>query len=147
MDLEQLKQVIELMKDADLKVLEIKEKDFEIYLEDHSAPEVVAAPMSAPVEHSQPEVIDTEESKGTLVDVRSKQIGVFYTQPAEDSVETFVEVGDFIKSGDQIGLIETMKLFNEVLVDQTGIIEEILVKNGETVEYDQVLMRLRVKEG
>lgn len=148
MDLKQLKKVIKLMKDADLKVLQVKEEDFEIYLEDHSAEHITPTPVSAPITaQAQAETKDSEEANGTLVDVHSKQIGVFYTQPAEDSIETFVEVGDFVESGDQIGLIETMKLFNEVLVEQSGLIEEILVENGETVEYDQVLMRLRVREG
>lgn len=148
MEIDKMKEIIELMKANDLKIFELEDKEQKIYLEAHSkdAPQVTAS--NAPVTQSAPES-DTKDSSKTddhLIEIRSDQIGVFYTQPEEDSEETFVSEGDKVKAGDQIGLIEIMKLFNEVTVNQTGTIEEILVKNGEAVEFEQVLMLLRVEE-
>ncbi len=148
MEIEKIKELIKLMKDSDLKVMSIEDEDLEVYLEAHSK-EPVQIPVQTSASASQ-EVAQTsiasEEGESSLIDIRAKQIGVFYTQPDEDSTETFVNVGDKIKNGDQIGLIETMKIFNEVLAEDSGIIEEILIENGEPVEFDQVIMRLRAEE-
>lgn len=148
MEIEKIKELIQLMKDSDLKVLSIEDEDLEVYLEAHSQ-ETASVPVQAATQSNQtgtqPAAGDAK-AESSLIDVKATQIGVFYTQPDEDSTETFVSEGDKVEAGDQIGLIETMKIFNEVLVEDSGIIEEILVENGEPVEFDQVLMRLRVEE-
>lgn len=148
MEIDKIKEIIQLMKEADLKVFELKDKGEKLYLEAHSkdVPQVSenqALPIQNNIETNKN---DLPKENNPLVEIRSNQIGVFYTQPEEDSKETFVSEGDFVKAGDQIGLIEIMKLFNEVTVEQTGTIEKILVSNGEAVEYDQVLMLLKVEE-
>ena len=140
MEIDKIKEIIQLMKDADLKVFELKDKGQKLYLEAYSN----AAPTAQTTTDVAPK--DTAKPTNNVVEIRSDQIGVFYTQPEEDSDETFVSEGDRVNAGDQIGLIEIMKLFNEVTVDQAGTIEKILVSNGETVEFDQVLMLLRVEE-
>ena len=148
MKIEKLEALIQLMKDSDLKVLRIEDQEVEIYLEAHSKESTPVLSQVSP----QPTPLATQSSseKGKeasdLIDVRATQIGVFYTQPDEESTDTFVSVGETVKTGDQIGLIETMKIFNEVCVKDSGVIEEILVENGEPVEFDQVILRLR-KEG
>lgn len=148
MEIDKIKEIIKLMKDNDLKKISLKNKDHELYLEAHSnnnAPvqfeEPLVSTQSAPTSKS-----NDAKSETKLIEVRANQIGIFYTQPDEDSTDTFVKVGDRVKVGDQIGLIEIMKLFNEVLVEDAGVIEEILVANGEPVEYDQVLILLRPEE-
>jgi acetyl-CoA carboxylase biotin carboxyl carrier protein len=149
MDIDMLKKIIELMKDSDLKILNLKDDDLEIYLEAHSETEFVSvSPAVSGTNSINQTQIETDASQtaDNIVEIRASQIGVFYTQPEEDSTDTFVSVGDHVEVGDQIGLIETMKLFNEVTVEQAGTIEEILVENGEAVEYDQVLMLLKVEE-
>ena len=148
MQIDKLKEMIQLMKDSDLKILSIEDNDVEIYLEAHSKETSHTIAQQSP----NVEAVNTRQSASSeepdqdLIDVRATQIGVFYTQPDEDSTDTFVSAGDKVETGDQIGLIETMKIFNKVLVEDSGIIEEILVENGEPVEFDQVIMRLR-KEG
>lgn len=73
--------------------------------------------------------------------VKAPIVGTFYAAPAPDQ-PPFVQVGDTVKKGDVILIIESMKLMNEVTSDVDGVVKEILVKNGEAVEYDQPLMIL-----
>lgn len=80
-----------------------------------------------------------EEQRGDLV--RSILVGTFYTAPAEDA-RPFVKPGDRVKKGQVLAIIEAMKLMNEVESDFDGEVAEVLVKNGETVEYGQPLFRI-----
>ena len=148
MNIEKLEAIIQLMKESDLKVLSIEDQEVEIYLEAHSREitHTMSQGMPQSYQTDSNNSSDTTDQTTGLIDIKATQIGVFYTQPDEDSTETFVSIGDKVQVGDQIGLIETMKIFNEVLVKDSGVIEEILVENGEPVEFDQVIMRLR-KEG
>lgn len=141
MNIEEIKSLIQLMKEENMKVIAYESGDDEIYLEafDHDRGEAtpVKKKSSSPA---------SSGSSSDLVDIKANQIGTFYSQPEEDSDESFVSVGDSVEAGDQIGLIETMKIFNELVVDQAGVIDEILVSNGEAVEFGQVIMRLRPEE-
>ena len=69
-------------------------------------------------------------------------VGTFYASPSPDE-KPFVEVGQSVKKGDVIGIIEAMKLMNEVVADEDGVVEEILVQDQSFVEYHQVLMKLK----
>lgn len=69
-------------------------------------------------------------------------VGTFYSSPAPDA-EDFVKVGDQVKKGQTIGIVEAMKLMNEIECEYDGVVEAILVKNEETVEYGQPLFRIR----
>jgi len=69
-------------------------------------------------------------------------VGTFYSSPSPDA-EDFVKVGDHVKKGQVIGIVEAMKLMNEIESEYDGIVEAILVKNEETVEYGQPLFRIR----
>lgn len=140
-----MKDIIKLMKDNHLKVFSLIDGDTELYLEAHSQDGASVAQPN-PITNLNTSVDQPPSSAANLIEVKSTQIGTFYTQPDEDSTDTFVNVGDKVNVGDQIGLIEIMKLFNEVRVDHAGVIKEILVANGDPVEYDQVLMLLQVEE-
>lgn len=145
MEMDKIKAIIKLMKDNDLKIFSLEDGDTELYLEAHSK-NIVPLAQPSPVADI-PAVADTPgNTPSNIVEVKSTQIGTFYTQPDEDSTDTFVSVGEKVNAGDQIGLIEIMKLFNEVRVEHSGVIKEILVANGDPVEYDQVLMLLQVEE-
>ena len=74
--------------------------------------------------------------------VRSPLVGTFYTAPSPGA-DPFVRVGDEVEAGQTVGIVEAMKLMNPIVVDEAGVIAEILVGDTESVEYDQVLMRLR----
>ncbi len=74
--------------------------------------------------------------------VRSPLVGTFYAAPSEDA-ESFVSVGDTVKKGQTLAIVEAMKLMNEIESEYDGVIEEILVENGQPVEYNQPLFRLK----
>ena len=69
-------------------------------------------------------------------------VGTFYTSPAPDA-DSFVKVGDRVKKGQVVGIVEAMKLMNEIESEYDGIVEEILVNNEDTVEYGQPLIVVR----
>ena len=81
-----------------------------------------------------------EHSEG--VSVTSPLVGTFYTAPAEDA-EPFVKVGDTVKKGQVVAIVEAMKLMNEIESEVDGVIAEVLVKNGEMVDYGKPLFRVK----
>ena len=81
-----------------------------------------------------------EEIKGKVV--TSPLVGTFYTSPSEDG-EPFVKIGDTVKQGQTLAIVEAMKLMNEIESDETGVIAEIYVTNGESVEYGQPLFLIQ----
>lgn len=74
--------------------------------------------------------------------ILSPLVGTFYAAPAEDA-EPYVTVGDTVKKGQTLAIVEAMKLMNEIESEYDGVIEEIYVENGQPVEYDQPLFRLK----
>ena len=74
--------------------------------------------------------------------VRSPLVGTFYAAPSPGA-DPFVRVGDEVEPGQTVGIVEAMKLMNPIVADEAGVVAEILVADAESVEYDQVLMRLR----
>lgn len=97
---------------------------------------IVESPVSAPVQSAPPSKHDRR-----LVEVLSPMVGTFYRAPAPDE-PPFVNVGDRIQVGQTVCIIEAMKLMNELEAEVAGEIVEILVQNGEPVEYGQPLMRV-----
>lgn len=133
MNEEIIRKYADLMKELDLTGLEITEQDVKIRLERGTGTAVLPvaeakapAAAQAPVEQSGAEKIT------------SPMIGVFYAAPAENA-DPFVKVGDTVKKGDTLCIIEAMKLMNEVPAERDGVIREICVKNGDTVEFGTVL--------
>ena len=101
------------------------------------APVPAAAPVSAPAGAEAPAAASAEsEIKGKIV--KSPLVGTFYAAPAEDA-DPFVKVGDSVKEGQVLAIVEAMKLMNEIESDFTGTVTEILVENGQAVEYGQPL--------
>lgn len=96
-----------------------------------------AAPVSAPADAEASAAVSAEsEVKGNVV--KSPLVGTFYAAPAEDA-DPFVKVGDSVKEGQVLAIVEAMKLMNEIESDFTGTVTEILVENGQAVEYGQPL--------
>lgn len=81
------------------------------------------------------------KSTGKGVDVKSPLAGIFYRASSPEA-QPFVKLGDTVKKGDVIAIIEAMKMMNEVVAPEDGIVESIFVKDSEMVEYDQSLFRL-----
>lgn len=94
-----------------------------------------AAPAPAPAPAAAPAA---DEQSSNLVEIKSPMIGTFYRRPSPDK-DVFVEVGDQIKAGDTVCVIEAMKLFNEIESEVQGKIVKVLVDDNSPIEYDQPL--------
>lgn len=134
-----VKEYIDLMKENDLSYLKVKNDDFEIELgEKHPMPPVMAP--AAPVMPSAAPAAPTAAAVSGNV-VKSPIVGTFYAAPAPDKAP-YVTVGSTVNKGDVLFIIESMKLMNEVTSEFSGRVAEILVKNGDTVEFDQPILRI-----
>lgn len=148
MDIRKIKKLIELLEETGIAEIEIKEGEESLRLSRHSnvadaAPQqirYVSPPPSAaaPQPTAQPaaENKPAETTKGHKV--RSPMVGTMYTAPSPDA-PPFVTVGQTVKVGDTLCIIEAMKMFNEIEADRAGTVTAILVANGDPVEYDQPL--------
>lgn len=103
------------------------------------APGVILAEKPLAADKAQPQAA---EDIGSDQVVTSPLVGVFYAASSPDA-DPFVKVGDSVKKGQVLGIIEAMKLMNEIESEVDGVVEAILVKNEETVEYGQPLFRIR----
>jgi acetyl-CoA carboxylase biotin carboxyl carrier protein len=146
MDLRKLKTLIDLVADSGIAELEITEGDGKVRIVKFSQlaqpvayaaePARVAAPAAAPAAGAAPAAAEPAAPAGHQV--KSPMVGTFYRAP-NPGAAPFVEVGQSVKEGDALCIIEAMKLLNEIEADKSGVIKEILVENGEPVEYGQPL--------
>lgn len=150
MDIRKVKKLIELLEESDISELEIKEGEESVRISRNSgtvqyaaapapAPAPAAAPAPAPETDSSASASAAEEPSGHLVN--SPMVGTFYRSPSPGS-PAFVEVGKHVKTGDPICIIEAMKMMNQIEADKSGVIEAILVEDGEPVEFDQPLVTI-----
>lgn len=140
MDQKLMKALAQIMEEHKLTLLELEEEGTKIKLERAAAAPAAVAPaepMMAPAGAPVPDVIDFNQFK----EVKSPMVGVFYAAPSPDA-DPFVKVGDRVKKGDVICIIEAMKLMNEITADEDGEVVDICVQNGEVVEYGQTLVKL-----
>lgn len=152
MDLRKIKALIELLEKSSLSELEIKEGEETVRLARHAmiaaAPTVqhVMAAPSAPVETAprlasgpSPEAVG-KSSKQTPDGhaVRSPMVGTYYASPSPDAAP-YVKIGQSVKAGDTVGIIEAMKMFNPIEADVSGTVTAILVEAGQAVEFDELM--------
>ena len=131
-----IRKYAQLMGELGLTGLEIKEKDNVVRLERTYG----AASAPAPVAVLDP---PTQEPAGAdTISVQSPMVGVFYQAPAENAAP-YVKVGDQVRQGTVLCLIEAMKMMNEITADQDGTIVEICVQNGQVVDYGKELFRIK----
>jgi acetyl-CoA carboxylase biotin carboxyl carrier protein len=146
MDLRKLKTLIDLVSESNISELEITEADGKVRIvkadpaavvHTHYAPAApmpaAAAPAAAPAAPAEP-VVPVE----TGHPVKSPMVGTFY-RSANPGAKPFVEVGDPIKEGEAICIIEAMKIMNEIEADKSGTVKRILCENGQAVEFGQPL--------
>ncbi|MCU1728375.1 acetyl-CoA carboxylase biotin carboxyl carrier protein [Pseudomonas sp. 7P_10.2_Bac1] len=152
MDIRKVKKLIELLEESGIDELEIKEGEESVRISRHSktpaqqfyaqAP-VQQAPAAAPVAVA-PVATVTEAPAAAKLNgfvVKSPMVGTFYRTPAPTS-PAFVEVGQSVKVGDTICIVEAMKMMNHITAEKAGVIESILVENGQPVEFDQPLFTI-----
>jgi len=149
MDIRKIKKLIELIEESDVEQLEIKEGDDSIKISRRGAQApsptqaFVAAPATAPAASAPiPAAPSRSESgKDSLPSINSPMVGTFYRSPSPDA-KPFVEAGQSVKTGDVLCIVEAMKMMNQIEADRDGTISEILVENGDPVEFDQPLFSI-----
>ena len=144
MDLRKLKKLIDLVQESGISELEVTEGEEKVRIVKHSlAPQPATYMMSAPpaAQHAPvaapPVAADAAapaEPEGQVV--KAPMVGTFY-RSGSPGASAFVEVGQTVKEGDTLCIIEAMKLMNEIESDASGIIKAILVENGQPVEFGQ----------
>jgi acetyl-CoA carboxylase biotin carboxyl carrier protein len=152
-DLEKIKEIIEIMERNGLVEVEIKHGDDKIFLKRHvpQQPTPAAAVLKPEVIISHPDAVISDSTQvapsaaqklENLEEIKSPIVGTFYATPSPDS-EPYVEIGTHVEPQTVVCIIEAMKVMNEIKAESSGTIAEILVTNGQAVEYGQVLFRIK----
>lgn len=150
MKAKELRELIDFISNTGLEEVNIETEEFKVKVK--RSPETVAvaapavaapaplaaAPSPAPAVPATPEDKPAAAASSNLIEIKSPMIGTFYRTPNPDS-PSFVNVGDKVKPGDTVCIVEAMKLFNEIESEVSGTIVEVLVDNASPVEYDQPL--------
>ena len=144
-DLETIEKLADIVSAKDLGEITIADGEKTITVKGKKCP----PPMGAPVMPAVPAAAPAAPAETPAAPkapagkaIKAPLVGTFYAAPSPDQ-PPFVQVGDTVKKGQVIGIVEAMKLMNEIESEYDGIVEEILVKNEETVEYGQPLFRIR----
>lgn len=151
MDIRKVKKLIELLEASDVAEIEIQEGEESVRISRGTsvpmpapvsyqaapAPVPVPAAASVPPPAASPAAAPTAEVPANAV--KSPMVGTFYSAPAPSS-PPFIEVGKHVKAGEVICIVEAMKMMNQIEADHSGVVEAILVKDGEPVEFDQPLV-------
>jgi acetyl-CoA carboxylase biotin carboxyl carrier protein len=159
-DLKKIKELIEIMKENELLEIEIKNGDYKVFLkrsQPHasvggafsSVPEIRPASGGPQQVHAggadsviQAYASQAAGSSKEFVEIKSPIVGTFYATASPDS-EHYVEVGSRVEPQTVVCIIEAMKVMNEIKAETSGTIAEILVTNGQAVEFGQVLFRVK----
>ena len=159
MDLKEIQELIKMMSKSGLAELKLKRGDFELVLKSESsvrdwipaqyaplaAPQAPPAPAIQSGQPTSPEPTNTSAAPAVetkpathYMEIKSPMVGTFYRSASPDK-PPYVKVGDSVKNGQVVCMIEAMKLFNEIETEIGGVIVKILVEDAAPVEYDQVL--------
>lgn len=151
MDIRKVKKLIELLEESNIDELEIHEGEESVRISRHAkqaavypAPAQVA--VSAPPAAAAPSPAETVTTAGSSVEasghaIRSPMVGTFYRSPSPGA-KSFVEVGQKVSVGDVVCIVEAMKMMNQIEADKAGVVEAILVEDGEPIEFDQALIAI-----
>lgn len=154
MDIRKIKKLIELLEESNIGELEIKEGEESVRIARNSgtiqyvnapmqgyapAPAQAAAPAAAPTAAAAPAAAPVAAAAPSGHSIKSPMVGTYYGAPAPGAAN-FIEVGKSVKVGDVICIIEAMKMMNQIQADKAGVIEAILVQDGNPVEFDQPLV-------
>lgn len=147
MDLRKLKTLIDLVSDSNVSELEITEAEGKVRIvkggtgavQHYAAPMVMQQAPAAPAPaQAAPALVPVAAEAPEGHRVKSPMVGTFY-RAASPGAKSFVEIGDTVKEGQTVCIIEAMKILNEIESDKSGVVKEILCENGQAVEYGQPL--------
>ena len=152
MDIRKVKKLIELLEESNIGEIEIKEGEESVRISRHgdqpaapvayAAPvPAVPAPVSAPAEAPAAETAPPAAPSVAENAVLSPMVGTFYRAPGPDA-PSFIEVGQTVRVGDVLCIVEAMKMMNQIETDRAGTVTAIHVENGEAVEFDQPLISI-----
>lgn len=141
--------VIDKVKNTELSFFEYEDADTKIKIKGTApivySPSEVPAAVEKTVQKAAVPVNPAGDEETSCAYIHSPMVGTFYAAQSEGA-EPFVSVGDSISQGEVVGIIEAMKLMNEIEADCDGVVEEILVQNEQMVEFGQPLFKIRLKE-
>ena len=152
MDIRKIKKLIELVEESGITELEVQEEEGTVRIS-RAAPAVapaaiqyaaapvapVATPAAAPAAAPAEAPAEAPAAEVSGHQVRSPMVGTFYRSPSPEA-KAFVEVGQTVKVGDALCIVEAMKMMNRIEADKAGVVKAILVNDGEAVEFDQPLI-------
>ncbi len=154
MDIRKVKKLIELLEESNIDEIEIKEGEESVRISRNSAPQMMAAPhwaspppppapAAAPAEAAEPAATGDSGGEPSVTghQVLSPMVGTFY-RASSPSSPPFVEVGQQVQAGDTLCIVEAMKMMNQIEAEKSGTIGEVLVENGEPVEFEQPLFTI-----
>ena len=149
MEFENLITLIREVSSSELTDFSMKDGDFKISMGKREKKMIVTSQEGTAVVSSEKfisaEDVKTSEEEKTVISgnqVKAPLVGTYYSASAPDA-EPFVQIGDTVKKGQTLGIIEAMKLMNEIESEYDGVVEDILVDNGQMVEYGQVLFVIK----
>jgi acetyl-CoA carboxylase biotin carboxyl carrier protein len=146
MDLRKIKKLIEMLQESDLNEIEVKEGEESVRINRkkevniNPAASQVSISAPAPQQSVSPPAIE-EEPTHELAKITSPMVGTFYRSPAPGK-PAFVEIGQKVKAGDVVCIVEAMKMMNQVKSDVDGVVREIHIEDGLPVEFDQPLISI-----
>lgn len=145
--LEEVERLVGLVRESGVGEIRVRQGDVEISVKAAETPQTPPRAETRPAREEEPPAepeTDSPERDG-LHAIRSPLVGTFYRAPAPGD-EPYVEVGDRVRAGEILCIVEAMKLMNEIPADVSGEVVEILTENAAGVEYDQPLFHLRPEE-
>ena len=153
MDIRKVKKLIELLEESNIGEIEIKEGEESVRISRHgnqpvapvayAAPAPAPAPAAAPAPAEAPAAEAAAPAAAPVADnaVLSPMVGTFYRAPSPEA-PSFIEVGQTVRVGDVLCIVEAMKMMNQIEADRAGTVTAIHVENGEAVEFDQPLISI-----
>ena len=141
MDLRKIKKLIEMLQESDLNEIEVKEGEESVRINRKKEKHIVQS-VSKPLKQEVKQEKSVDADDFTNLDViASPMVGTFYRKPAPDK-EPFIQVGQEIKKGDTVCIIEAMKMMNQVKSEFDGTVVSIDIEDGEPVEFNQTLISI-----
>ena len=151
MDLKDIRELVKLVDKSSVTQLKIDQDGMKISISKQTETQFVSAPqMAVPAVQQVPAVATTQasapetaplDSNENFIEIKSPMVGTFYSSPSPDA-DIFVKVGDTVEVGQALCIVEAMKIMNELQAENSGKIAKILVKDGDPVEFNQVLFLL-----